>query len=198
MKIGLKRKNIWLLSLCLFGIIWFLFVIEFSRINDEENVKRLEVKNLTCPIFVNMSTDYHSYRISISNEKLEIDLANMNIKPGGKWSPVGCTPPYKLAIIIPYKNRLENLNILLRNLHPFLIDQNAYYGVYLLEHDDDLLFNKGILMNSGFMEVQQEDDYDCFIFHDVDMIPENDNIVYNCSRQAPKLIASSINEFNYS
>ena len=198
MKLVLKRKNIWLLSLCCFGIIWLLFVIESSKILNEENVTTMVAKNLTCPIFVNMNIDYQSYKMSLSNEKLEIELANMNIKPGGKWSPVDCTPPYKLAIIIPYKNRLQNLNILLRNLHPFLINQNAYYGVYLLEHDDDLLFNKGILMNSGFMEVQQEDDYDCFIFHDVDMIPENDNIVYNCSYQAPQLIASSINEFNYS
>ena len=73
----------------------------------------------------------------------------------------------KIAIIIPYRDRLVNLELLLRNLHPFLNRQNAYYGIYIVEPVSELLFNKGLSMNAGFIEASKEDDYDCFIFHDV-------------------------------
>ena len=35
-------------------------------------------------------------------------------------------------------------------------------------------FNKGILMNAAFKESKLFFDFDCVVFHDVDMLPEND------------------------
>jgi hypothetical protein len=35
-----------------------------------------------------------------------------------------------------------------------------------------------MLMNIGFVEALKIYDYQCFIFHDVDLIPENDNNIY--------------------
>ena len=121
------------------------------------------------------------------------------MKEGGKWSSSDCVPPTKVAVIVPYKDRKKNLLILLRNIHPYLINQNTYYTVYLSEPANILLpFNKGVLMNSAYLEAQKDDNFDCYIFHDVDMIPENDKIVYNCSSEAPKLIATAISNFGYS
>ena len=76
--------------------------------------------------------------------------------------------------------------------------QNAYYGVYVVEPIGSLLFNKGISMNVGFIEASKEDDWDCFIFHDVDLIPENSKNVYGCNAKTPRLMAVSISAYGYS
>ena len=38
-----------------------------------------------------------------------------------------------------------------------------------------------MLFNVGYSEALMERDWDCFIFHDVDLLPENDNNIYKCS-----------------
>jgi len=123
------------------------------------------------------------------------------LKPGGKCSTYKerfDEKREKIAIIIPYRDRLVNLELLLRNLHPFLNRQNAYYGIYVVEPIANLTFNKGLSMNAGFIEALKEEDWTCFIFHDVDLLPENDQNVYSCDRFRPKLLAVSISAYGYS
>ena len=57
-------------------------------------------------------------------------------------------------------------------------------------------FNKGILMNAGFLEALKEEIYHCFIFHDVDLIPENDHNMYTCP-EMPRHLSPAVNELNY-
>ena len=35
-------------------------------------------------------------------------------------------------------------------------------------------FNRAALMNIGFVEAIKMYDFDCFVFHDVDLVPEDD------------------------
>ncbi|CAF3765587.1 unnamed protein product [Adineta steineri] len=39
--------------------------------------------------------------------------------------------------------------------------------------------------------------FDCFIFHDVDLIPENDFNVYECDKQGPRHLAPAVDELRY-
>ena len=137
-----------------------------------------------------------------SIDQIEQGFSNYSLRVGGKWMPKRLEPNYiernKLAIIVPYRDRLTNLEIFLKNIHPFLMRQNIYYKVYLVEPIDKLTFNKGISMNAGFLEAIKEDNYNCFIFHDVDMVPENDANIYGCHPDAPKLMAVAISAFGYS
>ena len=126
-------------------------------------------------------------------------MFDLGLQPGGRWSPVPKRDRQsKIAIIVPYRDRFVNLELFLRNIHPFLKQQNAYYGVYVIEPLQNLTFNKGIAMNAGFLEALSEDNYDCFIFHDVDLIPENENNIYSCHQKTPKLLAVAISAFGYS
>ena len=138
----------------------------------------------------------NSKRLSIN--EIEAELSYLSLRKGGKWWPNDNQYKTKIAIIIPYRDRLVNLELLLRNLHPFLNRQNVYYGIYVVEPVGDLLFNKGLSMNAGFIEASKEDEWDCYIFHDVDLLPENNKNIYGCNLYTPKLMAVSISAYGYS
>jgi hypothetical protein len=53
-----------------------------------------------------------------------------------------------------------------------------------------------MLMNVGFNEALKLRDFDCFFFHDVDLIPENDRNIYSCPDQ-PRHMSVAIDKFNY-
>lgn len=94
-------------------------------------------------------------------------------------------------------------------MHEFLVKHNVSYGLYLVEPIEGLKFNRGLLMNIGFLEVLKEsrpfsnlvnssDTYwDCFIFHDVDLIPENDDLQYTCHDYHPIHFSTAVSSLNY-
>lgn len=129
---------------------------------------------------------------------------------GGKWKPKNCVARHRVAIIIPYKDRADNLNSFLFNMHMFLQKQELEYQIFVVEQINDDLFNKGILMNSCFLEIYKAhygsnvtikyfDDYpfDCVIFHDVDLLPEDDRIMYSCPKHKPRHLSVAIDKYNY-
>lgn len=147
------------------------------------------IKQLMC--YRMIPTNYTPYKQPISDDQLERHLAHYPIK-SGRFEPKGCLSITKIAIIIPFKNNKTKLNTLIWNLHTFLVPCNIAYGIYVVKSEKLLVFNKSLLMNAGFIESLKNDDYGCFIFHDVDMFPNDKNVVYDCSNTAPKLIASSL------
>jgi len=56
-----------------------------------------------------------------------------NLEPGGFYKPKSCVQREKLAIIIPYRDRITNLKLLLKYLHPLLQRQERYYRIILIE-----------------------------------------------------------------
>lgn len=72
----------------------------------------------------------------------------------------------KAGIIIPYRDRLENLKIMLPILINNLKNSNIDYKIIIVNQDDNRLFNRGSLINIGINILFNECDY--FIIHDVD------------------------------
>jgi hypothetical protein len=113
----------------------------------------------------------------------------------------------RIAFIIPYRDRLKNLKIFLNNMHLYFIRHNINYGIYLIEPTENITFNRGLLMNIGFLESIKDKSlvvnsnvsiyWDCFIFHDVDMIPENEMLFYTCDRDFPIHYAVAVSKFGY-
>lgn len=147
-----------------------------------------------------------------SNDSIKMN-ANY-VQRDGKWLPVDCKARHRVAIIIPYKNRLNNLKYFLNHMHPFLQKQQLEYQIFIIEQSNDQLFNKGVLMNAGFLEImslgekKQEIDninfsntesfpFDCVIFHDVDLLPEDDRIMYSCPSNRPRHLSVAIDKFKY-
>ena len=55
-----------------------------------------------------------------------------HVQVGGTWRP-DCQPRQKVAILVPYRDRHEDLLLLLNNIHPFMQAQLLEYTVYLVE-----------------------------------------------------------------
>ncbi len=49
-----------------------------------------------------------------------------------------------------------------------------------MDQTDSAPFNRGALLNVGFLEARKLDNFTCFVFHDVDMVPETDLMLYRC------------------
>lgn len=107
----------------------------------------------------------------ISFNEIEQELKILELETGGKRTLKNNNPQSEIlripqvAIIVPYRDRLTNLELFLRNIHPFLFKQKVNYGVFIVEPVANLTFNKGIAMNAGFIEALKEQHWDCFIFH---------------------------------
>ena len=72
------------------------------------------------------------------------------------------------------RNEWIELRLLLHYLHPILRRQNLEYGIFVINQARYGHFSKGKLLNIGFKEVSKLDhSYHCFVFHDVDVLPEN-------------------------
>lgn len=91
--------------------------------------------------------------------------------------------------------------------------QNIDYGIYVVEQVSTTKilikilnpvlfkagngpFNRAKLMNIGYAEALKQYDYDCFIFHDVDLIPEDDRNLYTCPEN-PRHMSVAIDKFRY-
>ena len=60
----------------------------------------------------------------------------------------------------------------------------------------NLAFNKAKLMNIAFLYAMKEDSYDCVVFHDVDLLPEDDRLMYTC-KDKPHHLSVSIDKYGY-
>lgn len=172
-------------------------LLDSSEVNDYAN---LVYKSLT-----NFKLDYCSeipsklvgrikilkppHKFDAFSNKLLSYPVNYTRLENGRWSPIDCRPRHRVAIIIPYKNRLNNLNYFLTHMHPFMQKQKLEYQIFVVEQSNDQMFNKGVLMNGGFVEIMSLKanladieslnqntvfPFDCVIFHDVDLLPEGE------------------------
>lgn len=77
---------------------------------------------------------------------------------------------YKLNIIVPYRDRINCKKVFLREMNIFLQNSNVKkYEIFIVEQDDSKEFNKGCLLNVGFLETNKSFNYYCF--NDIDTLP---------------------------
>ncbi|XP_055954711.1 beta-1,4-galactosyltransferase 4 isoform X2 [Patella vulgata] len=115
---------------------------------------------------------------------------------GGKFKPLECQEREKLAIIIPYRDRQRHLMDFLSHMPPMLLRQRVEFTIFVIEQDPQEKFNRALMMNVGYLEALKQDNYSCFIFHDVDMYPINDNNIYKCST-SPRHLAVAVEKWKF-
>lgn len=76
---------------------------------------------------------------------------------------------HKLGIIVPYRNRSQQLQKFVKHMTSYL-GSNLEYEIIVVEQDDKESFNRGALLNVGFKEARKLG-CDYVVFHDVDLLP---------------------------
>ncbi|XP_072042376.1 beta-1,4-galactosyltransferase 7-like [Amphiura filiformis] len=84
--------------------------------------------------------------------------------------------PHKLAIIVPYRERFEELMEFLPYMHKYLNMQSIRHQFIIVNQIDSHRFNRASLINIGFLHSKEDCDY--IVLHDVDLLPKNTKISY--------------------
>lgn len=122
-------------------------------------------------------------------------LNNYNVQPGGEFHPSDCTSRFSTAIIVPYRQREEQLNKFLVYMHNFLRRQKIHYRIFVIEQLDPKPFNRAKLLNIGAM-IAMRFDFPCLVLQDVDLLPTNLGHIYACTRR-PRHMCAALDKFRY-
>lgn len=79
---------------------------------------------------------------------------------------------------------------------PLFVNHNMYFQIFGIVQNENGEFNRAKLFNIGFKESLTYHDFECFIFHDVDMLLLNEKFEYNC-KESPAHFAVNVSQFNY-
>ena len=102
----------------------------------------------------------------------------------------------KLGICIPYRNRKEHIEELIPRLTEHLNKMDIPHKFYVGHQVDDKLFNRGAMKNIAAHQAF-EDGCDYIAWHDVDMVPHDDNCDYSYPDNNPVHIATKLSKYEY-
>ncbi|KAJ8729324.1 hypothetical protein PYW08_000905 [Mythimna loreyi] len=125
----------------------------------------------------------------------KIDDFSANGLVNGSYAPEHCNALFSVAIIVPFKNRHRHLDIFLPYMHNFLRKQDIHYRLYVIEQQDEKIFNKGILFNVG-VKTAMLHKFPCIILHDVDLLPLNTTNLYVCTNE-PRHMSIGIDKYRF-
>ena len=103
---------------------------------------------------------------------------------------------HKLGVCVPYRNREEHLKEFVPIVSKFLESKDIDFKIYFAHQVDDKLFNRGAMKNIAAKHAF-EDGCDYIVWHDIDMVPEDDTCDYSFPNDNPQHIAVRISQSDY-
>lgn len=113
----------------------YVNINQINRILGGNNLNNLKInsKSVICDLFPNNLKGRLQLDLKpLGYEELDIKYEKSNIT-GGHWKPLNCLARYKVALVVPYRNRDEQLRIFLNHMHPYLQRQLIDYSIYIVE-----------------------------------------------------------------
>jgi len=100
-----------------------------------------------------------------------------------------------VAIIIPHRNRIDHLKKFIKHIESMKdIQKDNKLDVFVIDQNNADKFNRGFLLNVGYLIAKKHYNYNRYIFHDVDSYPDKDLfklyfefIDYNIHYASPEL-----------
>ncbi|XP_030360768.1 beta-1,4-galactosyltransferase 7 [Strigops habroptila] len=96
--------------------------------------------------------------------------------------------PHRLALLVPFRERFEELLTFVPYMHRFLSTKRIRHHIFVLNQVDHFRFNRASLINVGFLESGNDTDY--IAMHDVDLLPLNEQLDYSFPEAGPFHVAS--------
>ncbi|CAL4080865.1 unnamed protein product [Meganyctiphanes norvegica] len=96
--------------------------------------------------------------------------------------------PHKMAILIPFRDRFEELLEFAPYINSFLNKQKRNHHIFVINQIDNLRFNRASLLNIGYLESASASDY--IAMHDVDLLPMNTELPYQFPETGPYHVAA--------
>ncbi|KAM4621094.1 beta-1,4-galactosyltransferase 7 [Polymixia lowei] len=96
--------------------------------------------------------------------------------------------PHKLALIVPFRERFEELLVFVPFMHTYLNKKKIRHRIFIINQVDHYRFNRASLINVGYMESGNDTDY--LAMHDVDLLPLNQALDYGFPEEGPFHVAS--------
>lgn len=121
----------------------------------------------------------NQHKINIENAVVEKVQSNINTVDRNKP---------RLAILVPFRDRFDELLQFAPHMHSFLAQQNIPHHIFVLNQIDRYRFNRASLINVGFLYTKM--DYDYIAMHDVDLLPLNNNLRYDYPKDGPYHVAA--------
>ncbi|CAI5444611.1 unnamed protein product [Caenorhabditis angaria] len=118
-----------------------------------------------------------SYLLLLVSEEFRdtlFDEEYVDPRPQSRISP---KQSHKLCVIIPYRDRFEELKQFAPYMKDFLDKQKVEHHLIAVNQTDDLRFNRASLINIGWNEADRLG-CDYMVMNDVDLLPINPEIPY--------------------
>ncbi|XP_061580829.1 beta-1,4-galactosyltransferase 7 [Cololabis saira] len=100
----------------------------------------------------------------------------------GSWGP------HKLVLVVPFRERFEELLVFVPHMHTFLSRKKIRHQILVVNQVDHYRFNRASLINVGYLESGNDTDY--LAMHDVDLLPLNPDLDYGFPQDGPFHVAS--------
>lgn len=149
-----------------------------------------------------MKNDLFKKYKTFSNKRKKLNLIKIN-----KDKIKLCEKECDFAIIVPYRNDLKDVRK--KQLDKFLEFMPSYlkklkhkykFKIFVIEQDTKIKngkfeerFNRGALLNIGFIEAKKQG-FNYFIFHDVDLIPDNSLLKFYGAYPSDPIHIAKLNE----
>lgn len=155
--------------------------------------KNLKFKYIFACILITFITSCLISISPISIDECKCDISTQSSqykthKQDASDSKISKKPMHRLAILVPFRDRFEELLIFAPHMQRFLDRQNLDFHIFILNQVDRYRFNRASLINVGFLEVKNEFDY--IAMHDVDLLPMNEELLYSYPSKGPYHISS--------
>ena len=92
----------------------------------------------------------------------------------------------KLAIIVPFRDAYTELDSFAPHMTKYFNARKIPYHIFVINQTDNLRFNRGALVNIGYVYTLKKFDY--FVQHDVDYLPLNPKIPYDFEKYRAMLL----------
>jgi len=146
------------------------------------------------PIILDNGRDRNHMQVNFDPLRVpELDQTNLKedilhtLEPGVKgqdgWGP------HKLAVIVPFKNRFEELKEFVPYINDYLNRKKIKHAIYVINQVDNHRFNRASLINIGF-QAAANGSCDYLAMHDVDLLPVNVDLNYGFPERGPFHVAA--------